>query len=248
MKTAVLAVLSAGASRAASRGFAAARGGRASRPRLTAAFPLLSSSRSLPPSAVATAQYNSFTPVVQGFSGNGCNNGTQLFAVTLSEWARARPCGVSAGARPLRILISSLAPSPPAPPPLLRTTPPLRADGCTALPGSGGLYALASCSYEDDKSASLTVCTNSACSAGCSPTGVSDAEKCYISAGAGLPANGETNLRVHCASVQTAAAASVVVGLAVTLSLAAAAMCAFWVYKDKRAHKAMAAAEGYTTV
>ena len=132
---------------------------------------------------------------------------------------------------------------------MLRTTPPLRADGCTALPGSGGLYALASCSYEDDKSASLTVCTTSTCtSASCTTTGVSDAEKCYISAGAGLPANGETNLRVHCASVQTAAAASVVVGLAVTLSLAAAAMCAFWVYKDKRARKAMAAAEGYTTV
>ncbi len=117
-------------------------------------------------------------------------------------------------------------------------------DGCTAL--VNGKYAKGSCNYEDDKTATLSVCTDPACST-CEPTSVVESEKCYISGGVNLPVAGETNVRMHCASEQTASASSVVVGLAVTLSLSAAAMCAFWVYKDKRAHKAEAAA-GYSSV
>jgi len=73
---------------------------------------------------------------------------------------------------------------------------------------------------------------------------VSESDKCY---NATSPSLGVSNVRVRCSSTQTAAASSVVVGLAVTLSLSAVAMCAFWVYKDKRAHKAEAAS-GYSSV
>lgn len=189
--------------------------------------------------AVASAQYNFFTPVLQGFSGGGCNNGTQVWTFTLSECARRTLCA----------RVANPLPHPPLNTPYprcLRAPALASADGCTAL-GTTGKYAKGSCTYEDDKTATLSVCTDPACSSCSNSTSVVESEKCYISGGASLPIASETNVRMHCASEQTASAASVVVGLAVTLSLSAAAMCAFWVYKDKRAHKAEAAA-GYSSV
>lgn len=139
--------------------------------------------------AAASAQYNSFTPVLQGYSSTGCN-ATQLFSTALN--------------------------------------------GCTLI--APGQWAVGDCSFEDDKHASIRICSDTACSL-CGPLlpGLVSAS-CYTNMGAqGLPLGGAQSLNVYCSSSPTPAAASVVVGLAVSLTLAAVGMCAFWVMKVRGA-------------
>lgn len=81
------------------------------------------------------------------------------------------------------------------------------ADGCTQL--ATGLYAAGVCSFEqEDKSASLNLFTDAACTTAIT-TPVTTSEVCYT-----YPVAQAASMKVRCASAPTDGAAAVVVGMA----------------------------------